>query len=261
MSEKPQENLEVELTVPERPTETDAYTRALEQRHKTLAAELAASPGPEAKGVCWCDVYGQGKDADGNLHVVRINLTQRSSISAQAALEEMLEVLKFAKTKKLYPWVPTGVQVNARGSVRQDEPPQPAELPRPASPLPETEVLPPAEPLPAAPVSHDEPAVTPSGSFKCVQLETAPVTGGKVALKFFSNEKVQPVDKFPSLTNTMSIQKAISTLAAVGNFNDAHFAQPHRYQNLNLVVTWEQGKEIANQPGKHYKNIKSISPA
>src|SRR3990167_1635829 len=123
---------EIPADVPIRPENPDPYTLKLEEAITHLQGELEASPGAEARGIAWCDVYGKAKDPDGNMHVVCINLTQRSDIGAQEALENMLDTLRFARTRKLFPWPPDGVSINARGNVRQDELPVSAPAKAPA---------------------------------------------------------------------------------------------------------------------------------
>ena len=245
---------EIPADVPIRPENPDPYTLKLEEAITHLQGELEASPGAEARGIAWCDVYGKAKDPDGNLHVVCINLTQRSDIGAQEALENMLDTLRFARTRKLFPWPPDGVSINARGNVRQDELPVSAPAKAPA-------VSPVSAPTPTPSTAPVQPATElVSGTLTCVRLNVTPVVGGKVSLKFYGNDRKQPINEFPTLTNTLTVEKAIEMFAPLGPWEAAHFAAASNY-DVKFYVEWKQGRDVPNKPGKHYQDIIGLRPA
>ena len=238
-----------ELTVPKRPEKPDEYTIWLERKINSVKTELEAKPGAESRGTVWSNFYGVHNDPAGNPHVVQFSITGRSDVSPVEALRLMLDLESFAKRQGLFPWPPTGVQIDARGNVRRE-----TELP-----VDELSAPVPTAPLPAAPVTHDELTPAQGGTFLCVQLGVTPVAGGKVQLKFFSNDKKQPVNDYPTLTTTKIIPQAISGLAPTGQWTEQHFTVAQNYP-VKFTVTWKQGKQIPNSKN-FYKDITSIEPA
>jgi hypothetical protein len=92
-----------------------------------------------------------------------------------------------------------------------------------------------------------------------VRLKVTPVEGGKVTLEFFGNDKAQPVNKFPTLKNTMSMERAIEALIQTGNWRPENFTSVMSYE-VKYQVEWKQGKQIPNSTN-FYKDLVAIRPA
>lgn len=222
---------ELEKMTPER---FAALMAALEQSEEAAKTQLG-----EAAVV----IFGKLKSQKGAIW----SLTVRGANFAMA-LDHLAAALTYARTK--YKLVPCDTA----------EPP-------PANPTPPASTTPPASPgipsgAPMTPPSASAPAgappVPPTTQPELRLLHVAkvvmtPVVGGKVTIAFYSDERKQPVDDYPSLTNTMSVENAIGLFSAIGQWTAQYFAVAQEYM-VNFKLVWKEGR--ANpKTGKPYKDI------
>lgn len=122
----------------------------------------------------------------------------------------------------------------------------------PAEPTPEQLPELPGLPEPVEPEAPTDPGVF---TFKAVQMRVTPVEGKKAKLEFFGDDRKQPVNDFPTMICTLSIDRAIEALAPTGGWTAQHLSVAKTY-NVVFLVDWKEGREY--KPGKHYKDLASI---
>ena len=81
-----------------------AEIERLQSKLDLLAAEIEATPTPEARGVAWTDLYGAILDDSGEYHVMKISVTSRSMASPEQALKGLLQAVKAAEEYNLRPY-------------------------------------------------------------------------------------------------------------------------------------------------------------
>ena len=101
------------------------YIEWLEERQILLQDELKASPGAEARGICWIDLFGYAKGDGEARYKVKANLTQRSDVSAEHAFRSAFNALKTIKGEfHMHPYIQDLTYAPGKGNGQQPKRPR-----------------------------------------------------------------------------------------------------------------------------------------
>lgn len=223
----------LELT-PEGYLETMDYLNSLEEQTKL----------PEAGGFAYCDMLSTTG--------VKVCFGDRAVSSVQA-LRSLTKGIKYAiNTLHLSPinkQVPTDNSNSKQAPAPAQSVPTAAGKPAPVA---STAPVAPAKPAPVATVA--QPA---TNTLHTVMMSVTPQANDKCKLQFYGNEKVQPHDKYPTLTYQNTVDNCVKLLANTGAWAAEHLATAAEYPNLAWTVTWQPSKNLDKNQNP-YKNVMEV---
>lgn len=204
------------------------YVEYLESLIALKDEELGATPSPEARGIAWADFFSVFIDENNNERQIKINVTQRSDVSAAHALaifaKEAVAVAK-AHHLRLFPAYtpkkpaaapkPTPVQEEAvLTDDTGDNEPEYVEVvqDQPKKPVPVAKVTPVSTPVKVTPTTAKAP------------VQSAPVA--------------------PGTELSMAIEKILITPKPEGKVVVDLFAPGHQYADLRINWTREKVQEL-----------------
>lgn len=220
------------------PARFAAFMAALEQSQEAARQSIGEAP---------VVIFGKLKSKKGAIW----SLTVRGP-NFMWALDQLAAAITYGKEKyKLTPCDTAEPPAPNQAAVAATVAAPPALILPPAS-APGATLTPPP---PGAPAGAPAPAATQPqlNTIHIAKIGVTPVAGGKVTVAFFGDEHKQPSDDFPSVTNTMPIDKAVDLFAPIGQWTAQYFTAANEYM-VNCWLIWKEGR--ANpKTGKPYKDI------
>lgn len=208
-------------------------------------APVVVAPQPvlnqERGGVAWCELWGKAKDEAGQVHPVKINITNRGE-NAEQALRGLLQALSIAKAEfHLNPYPPQFGNAPA---------PVQTQAPAAVTPPPPSGGTNPPPPAPGNPVEMQTGQPTAGGTMDIQKVEVQPRPDGKVTVSLF-----QAGHKFADLKMVGTAEQMAARFG--GGWQKEHFAQVASY-NVSLKVAWQNSTNL-NSQGNPYKNVTGIN--
>jgi hypothetical protein len=211
------------------------------QVNKTKKGDIAMDEKLESKvdnsgGVAFCDLYGTKGGAS-----FRIGLTARGA-TAQEALADLVKTLAPGQTLEAF------IADTALSLVNSVKVSQPA----PSAP----------KPAPVKPVSAKPAEPAQGGVIHVVKIDWVPVaveTGEppKAKVSFLGNDKLKPVNKYPSLTWTAANAKLSAFFSELYDLPEETFDRAGYYE-VDFMLHWVPSERL-DKNGHPYHNVDRIT--